>query len=65
MAFADCGDITWTGILAGTIGHIAIVKEITNDGASIVCVIIDVADVVTDGGNYTWQVAADGFVKSS
>lgn len=65
VSYLDCADLTWTAISAGTIGHIAIVKEITNDAASVIIAIIDVADVVTDGGNYTWQVAADGFIKLS
>ena len=65
VSYADCADITWTAINAGTIGHIAIIKEITNDAASVIIAIIDTADVTTDGGNYTWQVAADGFLKLS
>ena len=65
VAYLDCDDLTWSAINAGTIGHIAIVKEITNDAASVIIAIIDVADVTTDGGNYTWQVATDGFVKLS
>lgn len=65
VSYADCADQTWSSIDAGTIGYIAIIKEVTNDAASIIIAIIDVADVVTDGGNYTWQVAADGFLKLS
>ena len=65
VAYMDCADITWTAINAGTIGYIAVVKEVTSDPDSVIIAIIDVADVATDGGNYTWQVAADGFIKLS
>lgn len=65
VSYLDIADLTWTAINAGTIGHIAVIVEVTTDADSPIVAIIDVADVVTDGGNYTWQVAADGFIKLS
>lgn len=65
VAYLDCDDITWTAIDAGTIGYIAVVQEVTTDADSPIIAIIDVANVTTDGGNYTWQVATDGYAKLS
>ena len=65
VSFIDCADLTWTAIDAGTIAYIVIIKEVTSDSDSPIIAVIDVANVTTDGGNYTWQVAADGFLKVS
>jgi hypothetical protein len=57
----DAADVTWTGINAGTVGFIVVIKEITNDAASPILAVIDVTpDVVTNGGDYTAQWATDG-----
>lgn len=65
VSYVDCTDITWTAIDAGTIGYIVVIKEVSADSDSPIIAIIDVANVTTDGGNYTWQVATDGFIKLS
>lgn len=59
----DAADITWTGIDAGTIEHATIMKEITNDAASLVVVEIDLATQVTNGGDITIQWDAEGIVQ--
>jgi hypothetical protein len=60
-AIFDATDVTWTGINAGTVGFVVVIKEITNDGLSPILAVIDVSpDVVTNGGDYTAQWAADG-----
>ncbi len=56
-------NITWTGIDAGTIEHATVLKEITNDAASIVVVEIDLATQVTNGGDITIQWDAEGIVQ--
>lgn len=64
VAYFNCADIVWTAIDAGTVSFIAIIKEVTADTDSPLLAIIDVSpDIVTNGGNYTWTVAADGVFK--
>ena len=52
-AYFDAADSTWTAINAGTIGYAVVLKEITNDASSPIICCIDVADVVTNGGDVT------------
>jgi hypothetical protein len=63
VAFLDAADPTWTGINAGTVGYVAIIKEGTSDADSPLLCIIDVTDTVTNGGDLTIQWAADGIFK--
>lgn len=60
--FMDCDDPSWAGINAGTIGCIAIVKEITDDSLSLPIAYIDVADFLTNGGTYSHVVPAEGIL---
>lgn len=59
----DAADITWTAIDAGTIEHATIMKEITNDAATVVIVEVDLATQVTNGGDITIQWDAEGIVQ--
>lgn len=62
----DCADITWTGINAGTAAQATVLKEITNDGASKEIANIDGGfPVVTNGGDVTLQVNAEGLIQLS
>lgn len=58
-AYFDAADVSWTGLNAGTIGMLLLIKEITNDAASIVIAALDPADLVTNGGdvNAVWNAA--------
>ena len=61
----DFADVVWTSLAAGvTIGGVCLVKEITNDAASIVIAYDELtADVPTNGGNITYQPSAEGMLK--
>lgn len=61
----DCADITWTGINAGTIGGIVLVKEITDDAASPIIGFLDPSDLVTNGGDVTLVINAEGILQIS
>lgn len=60
----DCADITWTAINAGTAAQATVLKEITNDAASVTIANIDGGfPVVTNGGDFTIQVNAEGLIQ--
>lgn len=62
----DCADVTWTAINAGTAAQATIMKEITNDGASRYIANIDSGfPVVSNGGDVTLQVNAEGLIQLS
>ena len=63
----DCADITWTGINAGTAARATVMKEITNDAASKEIANIDDGGfpIVTNGGDLTFQVNAEGLIQLS
>lgn len=63
----DCADVTWTAINAGTAAQATVLKEITNDAASKVIANIDTGGfpVVTNGGDITIQVNAEGLIQLS
>lgn len=64
VAYVDAADVTWSGINAGTVGYIGVIKEVTTDADSPLLCVIDVADTVTNGGDLTAQwAAADGLFK--
>jgi hypothetical protein len=66
VAIFDAADVTWTGINAGTVGYVVVIKEVTSDSDSPIIAIHDLAtDVVTNGGDYTVQWASDGVLKLS
>lgn len=46
-----------------TIGFVALVKEITNDAASVVVAVDDVANLLTNGSTVTYQVASEGMIN--
>ncbi len=61
----DFTDEVWTALGSGvTIGGVALVKEITNDAASIVIAYDELTgNVATNGGNITYQPSAEGMLK--
>lgn len=60
----DCADVAWTSLGAGdTIGGVLVVKEVTNDGASLVLAWDDTNNVATNGGDITYQPNAEGFLQ--
>lgn len=63
----DCADVTWTAINAGTAAQATVMKEITNDPASKLIANIDTGGfpVVTNGGDLTFQVNAEGLIQLS
>jgi len=62
----DCADVTWTAINAGTAAQATVMKEITNDAASKVIAHIDSGfPVVSNGGDVTLQINAEGLIQLS
>lgn len=61
----DCADLTWTAINAGTIGGVVVLKEITNDAASPLIAFLDPSDLVTNGGDVTLVINAEGLLQIS
>ncbi|KKN15253.1 hypothetical protein LCGC14_0987980 [marine sediment metagenome] len=62
----DIANITWTALGVGaTIAGAIIVKEITNDLASILIAYLDIADTPTNGGDVTLDINADGVIQIS
>lgn len=61
----DFTDEVWTALGAGvTIGGVVLIKEITNDAASVVIAYDELTgDVATNGGNITYQPSAEGMLK--
>lgn len=56
-------DLTWTaigGATNDTIAGAALIREITNDAASIPLVFFDFTDLSTNGGDFTLDFAAAG-----
>jgi hypothetical protein len=63
--FDDSGDITWTGIDAGTVAGIVVYNHLTNDAASVMICYIDSGGlpIVTNGGDLTIQWNAEGILQ--
>lgn len=59
-AYVDADDATWTAINAGTIGSVGIIKEGTSDADSLFIGAQDITDVATNGGDWKFEVHADG-----
>lgn len=58
-----CADTTWAAINAGTIRYAIVIKEITNDAASLVVAVIDInpsLGIVTDGSDWVLRQGANG-----
>lgn len=63
----DAADVTWTAISAGTAAQITLLKEITNDAASLTIANVDSGGfpIVTNGGDLTIQWNAEGIIQLS
>lgn len=60
----DANDVVWTGLGAGaTIGAALLIKEVTNDGASIVIAKFDVTNTPTNGGDVTLAWNPEGLLN--
>lgn len=59
----DANDVTWTAINAGTAAGVILVKEVTNDGDSLLIAHIAFSSVVTNGGDLTLQWDANGILQ--
>ncbi len=60
----DCADIVWTAINAGTPSQMLIVREITNDLASVLISHHDSGfPVTTNGGDLTVTIDAEGLIQ--
>lgn len=59
----DAADVVWTAIDAGSAQMAAVIKEITNDGASLVLGFVDITDTMTNGGDLTINWAATGLFR--
>ena len=60
---ADAADVPWTGINAGTVGGAVIYKEGTSDADSPLVVFLDITDITTNGGSFTFQFATNGYAN--
>lgn len=62
-AVFDANDVSWTGLGAGaTLGGAVVLKEITNDGASIPICFMDPADLPTNGSDINLVFDATGIL---
>lgn len=63
--FDDSGDITWSGINAGTAAAAILYKHLTADTASVLIAYIDSGGfpIVTNGGDLTIQWNAEGILQ--
>lgn len=62
----DFDDVSFGALGNGTnniLGGVGLIKEITNDAASIFIASDDVADKTTNGGTITYQVHAEGMIN--
>jgi len=59
-ASLDVVDPTWTGLDAGTIGMVLTAVKGTADSDSLVVSYEDITDVPTNGGDWTYAIAAAG-----
>lgn len=62
----DYGDVAFGALGNGTnntLGGVGLVKEITNDAASIFIAYDDVGDKTTNSGTITYQVNAEGMIN--
>jgi hypothetical protein len=50
----------WTGLNAGTIGGVIVIKENTTDADSDLLAFIDTNDLVTNGSDVTFNIATAG-----
>lgn len=62
-AVFDADDVVYPGIDAGSAQMAAVIKEITNDGASLVLGFVDITDRMTNGGDLTINWAATGLFR--
>lgn len=61
----DLADLVWTGLNAGTIGGVVFVVETTNDAASKIIAFLDPTNLVTNGGDVTLVIDAEGALQIS
>lgn len=61
----SAASLTWTGINAGTIAGLVLIKEITNDASSLLIAYIDSTQfpLVTNGGDVTINPSSAGFLQ--
>lgn len=59
FAYMDANDPTWTGVTAGsTAGKIGVYKDTGTPTTSKILGVLDIADITTNGGDITLNVAA-------
>lgn len=60
----DAADPTWTALGAGqTIAAGVVIKEVTNDAATVLYCYLDPTDTPTNGSDITLQIASNGFLN--
>lgn len=55
----------WTGLNAGTVAWVILIKEITNDAASVPILALDPTNLVTNGSDVTLVFDAEGIAQIS
>lgn len=59
----DAADVLWSAINAGTIRYAVVIKEITNDGASLLVAALDFGvGIPTTGGDFTAVWPTSGLI---
>ena len=61
----DVASPTWTGLDAGTIGEVLTIVKGTGDADSLVVSYEDIADVVTNGSAWTYEIATLGLYTAA
>lgn len=56
----DAADPVWTAVASGTVGWVVVYKFVTNDAGSTPLFVIDNSDLVANGSDITWTIAATG-----
>ena len=61
VAYLSAANLTWTAIDSGTVGAVAVIKEVTSDADSPILAVFDlIPDIVTNSGDFTITWAAGG-----
>lgn len=64
LAYFDADDLLWTSLsTGGTVGGLALVREVTNDSASPLIAFFDLVDTPTNGGDIGISWNASGILR--
>jgi len=61
--FDSTADVTWTSLDSGTVRAAILIKEITNDAASIPIAYLDLGDEASTGGDFVIEWDSEGILQ--